>query len=76
VLKNFFFKNKKRLTIFEKIFYFFVGNKNRAQNYSYYVGQHARAKWRYRKFKDPWIAKNRNTVFKRVYGFFKDIFRV
>lgn len=75
MLKNFFFKNKKRLTIFEKIFYFFVGNKNRAQNYSYYVGQHARAKWRYRKFKDPWIAKHRNTVFKRVYGFVEDIFR-
>lgn len=76
MLKNLFFKNKKHVTIFQKIFYFFVGNKNRAQNYPYYVGQHARAKRHYRKFKDPWIAKNRNIVTKRVYGFFKDIFRV
>ena len=70
MLKNLFFKNKKQLTILEKIFYFFVGNKNRMQNKSYYVRERAGAK-----FKDPWIAKNRNTLFKRVFGFFEDIFR-
>ena len=75
MLKNLLFKNKKQLTILEKIFYFFVGNKNRMQNKSYYVRERAGAKWRYRKFKDPWIAKNRNTLFKRVFGFFEDIFR-